>query len=232
MGPSTNPEPIREEFCFGMTHERKYYKYDKIFFKRSIRQSEWRSHGGVTFVPKLNKERIINEGACLKFLWENTNIPLPKLYACFEDDGVGCLMTEYVDGVGMDELTPEKKNVVIRELMEHLTTLKTLTSSKWGGLAGSVLPPYRVMRMCDGPWHMRDRKEPSLVFCHNDLSENNVLVDPSSLKIKAIIDWEYAGFFPSEFERPFYERSGPSIALSNEVDDVDTLLELMNKEKA
>lgn len=78
---------------------------------------------------------------------------------------------------------------------------------------------------------MKHRKEPSLVFCHNDLSAYNVIVDPSSFQIKAIVDWEYSGFLPPEFERPFYKRHGPSIVLPGEVDDVDNLLGKLNEEK-
>lgn len=51
---------------------------------------------------------------------------------------------------------------------------------------------------------MRPREKADLVFCHNDLSANNVIVDPDTLKIRAIVDWEYAGFFPAELEAPFY----------------------------
>lgn len=88
------------------------------------------------------------------------------------------------------------------------------------------------MRKSDGrPWKMRERNTHDLVFCHNDLSANNVIVDPDTLKIAAIIDWEYAGFFPPEFESTFFQRDGPSIALAGEVDDVDLLMEMMSKEK-
>lgn len=78
---------------------------------------------------------------------------------------------------------------------------------------------------------MRAREEHTLVFCHNDLSANDVIVDPDSLKIKAIIDWEYSGFFPAEFKREFYARPGPSVALPGEVDDVEVLTSIMEREK-
>lgn len=77
---------------------------------------------------------------------------------------------------------------------------------------------------------MRTRGEDDLVFCHNDLSAANVIVDPETLKITAIIDWEYAGFYPPEFEAPFYRRPGPSVALEGEVDDVDALLKVLSEE--
>jgi Ser/Thr protein kinase RdoA (MazF antagonist) len=61
-------------------------------------------------------------------------------------------------------------------------------------------------------------------FCHNDLSQQNIIVDPDTLKINAIIDWEYAGFYPARLEWPFYTRLGPSVAGKDEVDDSFELL--------
>lgn len=82
---------------------------------------------------------------------------------------------------------------------------------------------------------MARRSQPDLVFSHNDLSAPNVIVDPDTLKINAIIDWEYAGFYPPEFDRPFYKRRGsaigPSVALDGEVDDVDALTDMIDKER-
>lgn len=86
------------------------------------------------------------------------------------------------------------------------------------------MPPYRIMQYSDGrSWKMKPRRENNLVFCHNDLSTNNVIVDPRTLKIKAIINWEYAGYYPQRFESAFFQRLGPSIALKGEVDDTEWL---------
>lgn len=73
-------------------------------------------------------------------------------------------------------------------------------------------------------WEMKALETEDLVFCHNDLSTHNIIVDPETLKINAIIDWEYAGFYPKEFEGMFFKRPGPSVALKGEVDDENTLL--------
>lgn len=59
----------------------------------------------------------------------------------------------------------------------------------------------------------------SYVVCHNDLGQYNVIVDPDTLKIKAIIDWEYGGFWPEWFEQPYWKRKGPSAPLGGEEDD-------------
>jgi thiamine kinase-like enzyme len=82
------------------------------------------------------------------------------------------------------------------------------------------------------PWKMKPRPTEDLVFCHNDFSTHNIIVDPQTLKVKAIIDWEYAGFFPAEFEGMYFRRPGPSVALEGEVDDVQQLLDIMRENEA
>lgn len=52
-----------------------------------------------------------------------------------------------------------------------------------------------------------------------------------ALVVLAIINWEYSGFFLLKFERPFYRRRGPSIALPDEVDDMEILLVIMALKK-
>lgn len=53
------------------------------------------------------------------------------------------------------------------------------------------------------------------------------MVNPDTLKITAILDWEYAGFYPEWFERRFFERMGPSVAIEEEVDDAGKIVEFM-----
>ncbi|KAG2411628.1 hypothetical protein HFD88_009184 [Aspergillus terreus] len=102
----------------------------------------------------------------------------------------------------MSQLSEDQKKIVRDELRQHLATLHNIRSKTIGGPSGIVIPPYRAMK--------------STV---NDRWPSNVIVDPDTLRIRAILDWEYAGFFPEYFEAPFYERLGPSIPLDGEKDD-------------
>ncbi|KAG7424463.1 hypothetical protein Forpi1262_v014343 [Fusarium oxysporum f. sp. raphani] len=233
MAPPTNQElnEKREKNCVAVTVERKYYKVGNTWIKRSLRPSEWQKQNGFMHVPLFNTERILNEGECLEFLAKHTDIPLPRLIACFEDDGAAYLITEYVDGVGMNKLDADGQAAVAAELQRHMQTLKGLTSDTWGGPSGVVLPPHRIIGKLNGrPLRMLPCEKSDLVFCHNDLSMDNVIVDEKTFKIKAIIDWEYAGFFSPEFERPFYQRAGPSIALRDELDDTGALMDIISKQ--
>jgi hypothetical protein len=65
-----------------------------------------------------------------------------------------------------------------------------------------------------------------LVHNHGDFSTYNVIVDPVTLKVKAILNWEYAGFYPEQFEGKFFKRVGPLVALDGEENDEVRLLDL------
>ncbi|KAF3483185.1 uncharacterized protein GIQ15_02509 [Arthroderma uncinatum] len=234
MGPVTNQmlNARKEKDCIAYTTERKFFDDGQTFIKRSLRPSEWQlnPYTGTIMIPKLGNERLLNEAAAMKFIAENTNIPIPKLLCCFEDDEAIYLIIEKVNGIELSKLEESKRKIVEKEVEIHLQTLHDLKSKTWGGPTGLVLPPYRVMRKSHRlQWTMKPRETEDLVFCHNDMSTHNIIVDPETLKIRAILDWEYAGFFPPEFEGAFYKRPGPSVALKGEEDDVDTLMDIMHE---
>lgn len=220
----------REQDCFAITAERNYYHADKSFIKRSLRPSEWQisPFKGTIHVPRLGIERILNEAAALRYVKANSDIPVPTLYACFEDDNSAYLITSYIDGVSMSSLTDDQKAVVAQELEVHIKSLHSLRGSRIGGAFGHVILPYRVLQKTFiDDWDLEPSSSAEYAFCHNDLSQQNVIVDPETLKIAAIIDWEYAGFFPEEFDVPFYRRLGPSVAINGEEDDTDKFLEFI-----
>ncbi|KAL2173710.1 kinase-like domain-containing protein [Thermothelomyces heterothallicus CBS 202.75] len=214
-----------EDGCFAVTFERKYYRRGGVFIKRNLRPKEYRIGYRGLHVPRLGKERLMNEAEALRYIRQNTDIPVPGVYCDFEDDEAYYLITEYVDGVDMSSLSEEQRAIVYEELSIHLAKLKTLRSNRMGGPSGIVIPPYRVMRQTEtDDWRLQVSDRDEYVFCHNDLSQQNVIVDPDSLKIKAIIDWEYSGFYPAYFEMLFYTRLGPSVAIKDEIDDSADLL--------
>lgn len=187
---------------------------------------------GIVYVPRLGKEKLQNEAASLRFIRHATNIPVPTVY---EMDGSYILIMEYIEGVSMKELPEDQKKVVRAEIEQHLATLQELKSRRLGGPSGIVLPPWRAFDCTERDiWSLRSSESDEYVFCHNDLTHHNIIVDPISLKINAIIDWEFAGFYPHYFEGYFYKRVGtettPSVALEGEPDDVSNLLDFLNSQ--
>ncbi|KAK3939932.1 hypothetical protein QBC46DRAFT_436456 [Diplogelasinospora grovesii] len=212
----------REPGCWAVLADKKYFQVGNSCIKRTLRPHEWQSasNGSLVIPPTSYPQRWETDAAILQYLREKTNIPLPRLQCTFEDDGAFYHCTEYVQGV------------VTEELLQHVATLRSLRSDT-PGVPGKELmcPPQRVTRNCwktDSCWRPRKEKG-DYVFCHNDLGQHNVIVDPKTLKINAIIDWEFGGFWPEWFERRFWERPGPSAALEGEEDDVERCREwLMN----
>ena len=104
-----------------------------------------------------------------------------------------------------------------------------MLASKGSGSLAAVLRSTEHLKRCAALRRQADttRTDKDFVFCHSDLSLQNIIVDPESLKINAIIDWEYAGFFPPSFERRFFKRNGPSVALEGEQDDSEKILEFL-----
>ena len=223
----------KEKDCIAITPERKYHylPQTKTFVKRSLRPREWQLNlRGCIIVPRLGSERLRNETAVLQYIKEHTSIPVPQVKAAFEDDEAFYLVTEYVDGVGMNELSDAQRVVVAKELEEHLNTLHNLRSRKLGGPTGIIIPPYRALvKTVRDDWNIEDAQSDEYVFCHNDLSQHNIVVDPETLKVNGILDWEYAGFYPASFERRFFERIGPSAALPGEEDDSDEIADFFVK---
>jgi len=201
---SHDPSASSNEWS-AVTFERGYYVRDGLFIKRSLRPSEYgTSLNGKLYIPRLGKERLQNEAESLRLIRRVSNIPVPTLYGAFEVDGAYFVITKYIDGVSMSDLSEDQKKVVHVELNQHIATLHAIRSNTIGGPLEIVIPPYRVMDSTENDtWTLQPSASEEYVFCHNDLSQPNIIVDPDTLKINAIIDWEYAGFFPECFEGHF-----------------------------
>jgi aminoglycoside phosphotransferase len=215
----------RDPTCQASLADRQYFNVNNItFVKRTLRRSEWiTTSTGKLVVPSTTLwYRLENEAACLEYL-AGTSIPVPALRGVFQDDGAVYLMTQYVDCTPMSEIDPVDKEVVIKELEQHIATLRSLRS-KTPGIPGTsvICPHYRLFRgwrpLSVWTWKPKPDVEDDedYVFCHNDLGQHNVLVDTKSLKIKAIIDWEFSGFFPRWFEAAFWKQTGSAPTIGDE----------------
>lgn len=132
----------------------------------------------------------------------------------------------------MNELSEEQKTIMRIELESQMAKLQNLRSYRLGRPSSIVIPPYRVMEKTKTDYKdLQPSTHEEFIFCHNDLSQHNVVVDPDTLKITAIVDWEYAGFFPPNFESPVHRRLGPSAAIKNEVDDSSDLIEFLDSKQ-
>ncbi|KAI5862978.1 kinase-like domain-containing protein [Durotheca rogersii] len=194
-------------------HEREFRIYPDRFYKRSFRPDEYQLDiQNKPYVPPLGPERIRNEAACLQFIRQTTNIPVPDVLEAYEEDGSFVLVTRLLSGVQMSKLPSEDQAVVMKEVDSYLQILRKLQSNHIGGPSGIVCPPQRATQYFpkDTVWSISTTPETDLVFCHCDLSQSNIIVDPITLKIEGIIDWEYGGYWPAFFETPYFRDPRPS----------------------
>lgn len=195
------------------TQEREYIKYEDKFLKRSLAVHEYKdciqtpqSHAN------RNNIRLRNEAECLRFIAKNTDIPVPEVLAAYErDDGSFVLETKLVNGVEMMDLNREQRQKVKPQIRQCVKKLQSLRSNKLGGPSGIIWPPYGVGSIFNGPtsWSqdISFESERPFVFCHRDLSQSNIFIDPTTLELTAIIDWECGGYYPEGHELPFFESS-------------------------
>ena len=230
-----------------ITHEKKYYKLtssngEGTFVKRSLVPSEYMTNlKGKLVVAVMPMARLKNEVAAINFVKQHTNIPVPNIRCAFEDNGRYYIITDIVPGKRLVDLREDEKPKVIDELEGYLETMHGMQSTSMGGFAGVACLPYRVAMavrkagMEDEAMEFRNAGTHEFILCHNDLSQANVIVDEETHKINAIIDWEYAGFYPKEFDGAFYKRPGISMALEGndgepgEPDDVPALMKIIRE---
>ena len=191
----------------------RHFSYDRhTFTKRELFPHERRTNrkGEIIRIP-WSAERLENEYAALEYIAANTYIPVPQVVSFKKIDGSFQLVVERVSGVLLTEMGEDKaeaaenaKNYITSTVLPQLASLK---SNRSGNLNGVVIPPSRIWGKDKRPWWApRISDAQDFVFCHNDLSQHNIMMDPITLEVAAIIDWEYSGFYLPEFEAPLWTK--------------------------
>jgi aminoglycoside phosphotransferase len=170
-----------------------------------------------------NHERITNEARALKLISKRTNIPVPKLIEHGTNpDGTRYIVTERIAGIALNTFLHRKcsylekhtnaiectvcrdkayKNALHFIESIVLPQLEQLKSTE-RGLEGFVMPPRWLNPDARPPFVGRGtplrtlpQEKAKYVFQHGDLAAHNIIMDPRTLEVKALIDWEYAGYF-------------------------------------
>jgi len=167
--------------------------------------------------------RLRNEYDALQFIGEKTTIRVPKVLSYSAEENK--LTVERMDGISLDEVKEEDRPMAMAKTERYLKEdvlpqLRNLKSRLLGQLQGVVIPPpwlHQHEPRLDWP-RRQARGAETFIYCHNDLGQQNILLDPATLEVKAVIDWEYSGFFPPNFERPLWRK--PSRQFSIWIDPI------------
>lgn len=208
-----------------------YNPVSKTFIKREIpfQERNLRADGSRKDDPRL-AHRFFNEAAALQLLGEKTIIPVPRVISHgYDVNGHLYLETELIEGAGRSSLaasicrrpdshsTPPhwgfchacddivRKNVddfVKTIVLPEIRNLKSQST----GLNGYVMPPASVVEEDKRPyWPVKWSKTDEYVFTLHDLVDHKILVDLETLEVRAVIDVDAAGFFPSEMQQWRYD---------------------------
>lgn len=198
------------ETGFWRTADRVYSYSPTTFAKRELRPHERQDNWfGKTIILPWTTERLQNEYDALKFIAENTTIPVPKVLKYGNVWGAYQLEMERIPGIPLDHLR-ENREEALKNTERFITTsvlpqLRDLKSSMIGSLSGAVIPPARVTSRDKRPhWRAKSSSQSHYNYCHNDLAQHNIMIDVDTLEVEAIIDWEHSGFYPPEFEEPLW----------------------------
>lgn len=211
---------------------REYTKYRDKFVKRSLSPGEYNERiSNPDHYSTVNMTRLKNEAECIEFIKMNTTIPVPEVVAAYERDGSFFLETKLIDGVLMRDLKPEEQLEVMPQIRKCLQMLRGLRSARLGGPSGIIFPPQAIVSRPDGPksWSQANISTSDLVFCHRDLSRSNIFFHPTTLRLVAIGDWEYGGFYPESLELPFFERSEKSGVQVKKISGIKEIKEFWEK---
>ncbi|KAI0202604.1 kinase-like domain-containing protein [Astrocystis sublimbata] len=169
-----------------------------------------------------------NEATALRFVKANTTIPVPEVL----DSDWDRITFEYIEGQTLQQawpvLTPDQRSEILDQLRDYIAQLRALKGTKLGRLNGQGVVVPSIMMRSGGPfddlaafheWLVRPPKrsksqsiywgqittqlkaEFSIVFTHGDIAARNIIV--SDGKIVALLDWEFAGWYPEYWDYVF-----------------------------
>jgi len=127
--------------------------------------------------------------------------------------------------VGVDDLEAAIARVDIELKESILPQMAALRSDTLGGLNREheyVLTAPWVGQFSRPLCRVQSR---TLTLCHNDLSQGNIFVDAETFKITCIIDWEYSGWFPPNFEAELWKKP---LTSGDWPDPIEQRAELLN----
>ncbi len=145
-----------------------------------------------------------------------TEVPVPRVYGVFADGEVPMVLMEYIDGLVIDSmaiaesLTPEHRRAIGIALPRTLAKIHAVDLDKTGLTDLASHKPYagRQLARWSRQWEQsRTREHPQLdrlterlraavpeqhetALVHGDFHIRNVITDPASGAIDAVLDWE------------------------------------------
>jgi hypothetical protein len=193
------------------SHEQQYTLTDSTFIKSELPEEQLPTSQATGRIahPRWSRERLENKAPTLKFIASTTSIPVPKFLDLYEESCLLHLKTERASGVTLDNMasdtaTKHVANCLESSILPQLRKLRHHTTGSVDATLPLITPSRITYRDKLSDWPRKTSRNLDFVFCHNDLGQHNILVDPDTFDITAILDWEFAGYYTTEFEYPLW----------------------------
>lgn len=170
-----------------------------------------------------------HEALTLAFIAANTTIPVPRVREIhYEEKHVSAIVMDYMPGKRLDEawvdLDTDQKRSIADQLHSYMTQLRSLKGTYIGAInRGPAFTGQRAV-LEGGPFDSEQEfnkfilgylikslpnifrhyaesglmDDHEIVFTHGDFAPRNILVEGD--RVTAIIDWEFAGWYPEHWE--------------------------------
>jgi aminoglycoside phosphotransferase (APT) family kinase protein len=158
--------------------------------------------------PAVKRTTVERDVALLEFAARHSTLPTPRVVAA--DPGAGTLLTTRIPGVAAADAARVERAALADDLAVFLSALHGVdpglaaevvrpdpdsaevwleqVGQEYAEVAGDVdadlRAPVEAFLAAGAPPPARD-----LVFCHNDVRDDHVMVDPGTGRVTGIIDW-------------------------------------------
>lgn len=178
-----------------------------------------------TFPHGMGRNPEPNEAVALRFIKENTSIPVPKVFSC----GWDRITMEYVEGETLrdawPQLTADQRSAVLDQLKGYISQMRSLNGKVLCRIDGEGALVTGFFTRSGGPfrnmadfhnwlvrvpgalepqpmfWHQvtaQLNNDHGIVFTHGDIAACNIMIRDG--RIVAILDWEAAGWYPEYWD--------------------------------
>jgi tRNA A-37 threonylcarbamoyl transferase component Bud32 len=158
------------------------------------------------YVVKRCRINSINEVKYTILVSEKTKIRVPEIIAYNNE----YIVMEYIEGPTFSESFNDMDDSMINSIVIRLVKIiselknKIISESRVMGSLDNLSSEKeyykRIIELAENP----NIKIPSseeigkISFCHGDLRGSNIILNEECNEIRAIIDWEYAGYYPDK----------------------------------
>lgn len=210
-----------------------YCTYERLYAKLSIRGRSYfaklvRVDGSVVsdryghLIIDSSTLRLRNEDKALNHVHKRTSVPVPRVvwYSVAADNPF--IVTEYIDSRLMADLTdPCEIETCLSQVRAFERQLQQYTYPEMASFAGKPIPPSRLcLSTADfgtaAKWHDIQPKA-GYPLCHGDMTRDNMLVSLHAPQVVAVIDWEYARFYPQQLSPLYAAEPSEGVRLGSKV---------------